>query len=204
MAAASDVHQLQHHSCGVRVQLDKVDCFLSQAKAVDAHQVLRLTQTFGPHLHLPHFFESRARIWHSIVACSAVVSGVLTFALQLHHGLVPLVLVRLVLRGDGETLGPGVEHDHVLVLGVGPLVDVEAGLQGHGFLRDGGLAAEFLLALVVLQAGRAALRRCAEHEVAPVHGLLFAEVAALPHVLAALRLARLALHDARCLLQLPL
>lgn len=124
----------------------------------------------------------------------------LTFALQLHHGLVPLVLVRLVLRGDGETLGPGVEHDHVLVLGVGPLVDVEAGLQRHGFLRDGGLAAEFLLALVVLQAGRAALRSGAEHKVAPVHGLLFAEVAALPHVLVALVLNRLTLHVTQCLL----
>ena len=121
---------------------------------------------------------------------------VLTFALQLHHGLVPLVLVRLVLRGDGEALGPGVQHDHVLVLGVGPLVDVEARLQRQGFLRDGGLAAEFLLALVVLQAGRAALRGGAEHEVPPVHGLLLAEVAALAHVLAALVLAGLALHGA--------
>lgn len=129
----------------------------------------------------------------SVHECSVRVS--LTFALQVHHGLVPLVLVRLVLRGDGETLGPGVEHDHVLVLGVGPLVDVEARLQRHGFLRHGGLAAEFLLALVVLEPGRAALRGGAEHEVPPVHGLLLAEVAALPHVFAALVLAHLALHD---------
>lgn len=121
------------------------------------------------------------------------VRAVLTFALQVHHGLVPLVLVRLVLRGDGETLGPRVQHDHVLVLGVGALVDVETRLQRHGFLWDGGLASEFLLALVVFQAGRAALRGGAEHEVPTVHGLLLAEVAALAHVLAAL--ARLALHD---------
>lgn len=133
--------------------------------------------------------------------CSALARGrarvracALTFALELHHGLEPVVLVLLVLGGQGEALGARVQHDHVLVLGVGPLVDVEAGLQGHGFLRDGGLAAEFLLALVVLQTGRAALRGGAEDEVAPMHGLLLAEVAALPHVLAAV--ARLVLHDA--------
>lgn len=118
----------------------------------------------------------------------------LTFALQLHHGLEPLVLVLLVLRGHDEALRPGVQHDHVLVLGVGPLVDVEARLQRHRLLRDGGLAAELLLALVVLQAGRTALRGGAQHEVAPVHGLLLAEVAALAHVLVAVQLARLALH----------
>lgn len=118
----------------------------------------------------------------------------LTFALEVHHGLVPLVLVRLVLGGEGEALGAGVQNDHVLVLRVGPFVDVEAGLQSHGFLRDGGLAAEFLLALVILQTGRAALRGGAEHEVATMHGLLLAEVAALPHVLAAV--ACLGLHDA--------
>lgn len=118
----------------------------------------------------------------------------LTFALEVHHGLVPLVLVRLVLGGEGEALGAGVQHDHVLVLRVGPFVDVEAGLQSHDFLRDGGLAAEFLLALVILQTGRAALRGGAENEVPTMHGLLLAEVAALPHVLAAV--ACLVLHDA--------
>lgn len=79
MAAATDVHQLQHHSGSVRVELDKVDCLVGQAKAVDAHQVLGLTQAFGPHLHLPHLFECRPRIWYSIVSHSPAVSGVLTF-----------------------------------------------------------------------------------------------------------------------------
>ena len=79
MSAASDVHQLQHHSGGIRVELDEVDRLVRQAKAVDAHQVLGLTQAFGPHLHLPHLFERRPRIWHSIVSFSPVISGVLTF-----------------------------------------------------------------------------------------------------------------------------
>ncbi|KAA8579090.1 hypothetical protein FQN60_007210 [Etheostoma spectabile] len=278
MAAASNVHQLQHYGSSIRVELNKIDSLVSQAKAIDAHQVLGLTQAFGPHFHLPNLFECRPRVGHAIVPPFLIVSGDFTYRdrtetgdlkvverksttipevvpelrevflangdcglhlegrlcdigqflgcfrncvncstyhkkrpanalvytvaqLQLvvtvHHGLVPLVLVRLVLRGDGKTLSPGVQHDHVLVLGVGPLVDVEARLQRHRFLRDGGLAAEFLLALVVLQAGRATFRSGAEHEVPPVHGLLLAKVAALPHVLAALEVTRLALHDTR-------
>lgn len=79
MATASDIHQLQHHSSSVRVEFHKVDRLVSQAKAVDAHQVLGLTQTFGPHLHLPHLFECRPRIGHSIIPRSPTVSGVLTF-----------------------------------------------------------------------------------------------------------------------------
>lgn len=80
MAAASDVHQLQHHGSSIRVEFDKVDCLVSQAKAVDAHQVLGLTQAFGPHLHLPHLFECRPGIGDSIVPRSLAVSGVLTFS----------------------------------------------------------------------------------------------------------------------------
>lgn len=62
MAAASDVHQLQHHGSSVRVELDEVDRLVGQAKAIDAHQVLGLAQAFGPHLHLPHLFERRPGI----------------------------------------------------------------------------------------------------------------------------------------------
>lgn len=140
------------------------------------------------------FLPSRMSLVQGVQTPACLRACALTFALQVHHGLVPLVLVRLVLGGEGEALGAGVQHDHVLVLRVGPLVDVEAGLQGHGFLRDGGLAAEFLLALVILQTGRAAFRGGAEHEVPTMHGLLLAEVAAPAHVLAAV--ARLVLHDA--------
>ena len=78
MAAAPDVHQLQHNGSSIRVELDKVDRLVSQAKAVDAHQVLSLTQAFGPHLHLPHLFECRPRIGYAIVPTFFAVSVVLT------------------------------------------------------------------------------------------------------------------------------
>lgn len=118
----------------------------------------------------------------------------LTLALELHHRLVPLILVGFVLRSHGEALGPRVEHDHVLVLGIRALVDVEARLERHGPLGHGRLAAELLLALVVLEARGAALGRRAQHEITPVHRLVLAEVAALPHVLCARSLAALRLH----------
>lgn len=78
MAAAADIHQLQHHSSSIRVELDEVDCLVSQTEAVDAHKVFGLTQAFGPHLHLPHLFERRPRIRYAIVPRSATVSEVLT------------------------------------------------------------------------------------------------------------------------------
>ena len=79
MAAASYVHELQHHGRSIRVELDKVDSLVGQAKAVDAHQVLGLTQAFGPHLHLPNLFECRPRIGHAIVPRCRTVREVLTF-----------------------------------------------------------------------------------------------------------------------------
>lgn len=73
MATASDVHQLQDHGGGVRVELDKVDRLLCQAKTIDTYQVLGLTQALGPHLDLPHFFKCRTRIRNSVVSCSSSV-----------------------------------------------------------------------------------------------------------------------------------
>lgn len=58
----------------------------------------------------------------------------LTVALKIQHGLVPLILDLLAVRSDGKALAAGVEHDHVLVLGIRPLVDVEAGLQVQDLL----------------------------------------------------------------------
>lgn len=79
MAAAPDVHQLQHHGGGVRVELDKVDRLVGEAEAIDAHQVLGLTQALGPHFHLPHLLERRPGIGYSVVGPFAAVSGVLTY-----------------------------------------------------------------------------------------------------------------------------
>lgn len=79
MATASHVHQLQHHSGSIGVEFHKVYRLVRQAKAVDANQVLGLTQAFGPHFHLPHLFECRSRIRHAIVPRSPILSGILTF-----------------------------------------------------------------------------------------------------------------------------
>lgn len=57
----------------------------------------------------------------------------LTVALEVQHRLVPLVLDLLAVRSDGKALAAGVEDDHVLVLGICPLVDVEASLQVQDF-----------------------------------------------------------------------
>lgn len=72
VAAAADVHQLQHHRSSVRVQLDEVDRLLRQAEAVDAHQILGLAQALGPHLHLPDLFEGRSGVWDPVVSQSSV------------------------------------------------------------------------------------------------------------------------------------
>lgn len=79
MAATPDVHQLQHHRSGIGIELDEVDSLVGQAEAVDAHQVLGLTQAFGPDLHLPDLFECRPRIWHAVVSRHSALSRVLTF-----------------------------------------------------------------------------------------------------------------------------
>lgn len=79
MAATPDVHQLQHHCSSIGIELDEVDSLVGQAEAVDAHQVLGLTQAFGPDLHLPDLFECRPGIWHAIVSCHSTISRVLTF-----------------------------------------------------------------------------------------------------------------------------
>lgn len=119
----------------------------------------------------------------------------LTSALQVQHGLIPLVLQLLRVRGHGEALSAGVQHDHVLVFRVSSLVDVKARIQVDNLLRHRRLAPEFLLALVVFKAGRAALRRRAEHEETPVRGFWLAQVTALADVLIASRLCgRLVLH----------
>lgn len=78
MAAASHVHQLQHHGGSIRVELHKVHRLVGQAKAVDANQVLGLTQAFGPYLYLPYLFECWPRIRQSIVSCTAAVIRILT------------------------------------------------------------------------------------------------------------------------------
>lgn len=78
MPAAADVHQLQHHGGRIGVEFDKVDRFLSEAEAVNAHQVLGLTQAFGPDLHLPDLLERRAGVWHAVVSQSSALSRVLT------------------------------------------------------------------------------------------------------------------------------
>ena len=58
----------------------------------------------------------------------------LTVALEVQHRLVPLVLDLLAVRSDGKALAAGIKDDHVLVLGICPLVDVEASLQVQDFL----------------------------------------------------------------------
>lgn len=78
MATAADVHELEHHGGGIRVEFNKVDGLLGQAEAVDAHQILGLTQTFGPNLHLPHLFKRGSGVWHAIVSQSSALGGVLT------------------------------------------------------------------------------------------------------------------------------
>lgn len=61
----------------------------------------------------------------------------LTVAVEVQHRLVPLILDLLAVRGDGKALAAGVEDYHVLVLGICPLVDVEAGLQVQDFFGHG-------------------------------------------------------------------
>lgn len=58
----------------------------------------------------------------------------LTVALEVQHRLVPLVLDLLAVCSDGKALAAGIKDDHVLVLGICPLVDVEASLQVQDFL----------------------------------------------------------------------
>lgn len=59
---------------------------------------------------------------------------ILTVALKVQHRLVPLVLDLFAVRSDGKGLAAGIEDYHVLVLGICPLVDVEASLQVQDFL----------------------------------------------------------------------
>ena len=58
----------------------------------------------------------------------------LTVALEIQHCLVPLILDLLAVCSDGKALAAGIKDYHVLVLGICPLVDVEAGLQVEDFL----------------------------------------------------------------------
>lgn len=60
-------------------------------------------------------------------------SSCLTVALKVQHRLVPLVLDLLAVRSDGKALAAGIKDYHVLVLGICPLVDVEASLQVQDF-----------------------------------------------------------------------
>lgn len=57
----------------------------------------------------------------------------LTVALEVQHCLVPLVLDLLAVCSDGKALAAGIKDYHVLVLGICPLVDVEASLQVEDF-----------------------------------------------------------------------
>lgn len=57
----------------------------------------------------------------------------LTVALEVQHCLVPLVLNLLAVCSDGKALAAGVKDYHVLVLGICPLVDVEATVQVQHF-----------------------------------------------------------------------
>lgn len=76
-------------------------------------------------------------------------------ALQPEHRLEPLVELLLVVENQAEALVLGVERDHVLVPGVAALIDVEAAVQEYAALRRLPVL-EFLLAVVVLEAGEAA------------------------------------------------
>lgn len=57
----------------------------------------------------------------------------LTVALKVQHRLVPLILDLLAVCSDGKALAAGIKDYHVLVLGICPLVDVEASLQVQDF-----------------------------------------------------------------------
>lgn len=57
----------------------------------------------------------------------------LTVALEIQHCLVPLVLDLLAVCSDGKALAAGIKDYHVLVLGICPLVDVEASLEVQDF-----------------------------------------------------------------------
>lgn len=93
----------------------------------------------------------------------------LTVALKVQHRLVPLVLDLLAVRGDGKALAAGIKDYHVLVLGICPLVDVEASIQVQHFLGHRRFAAEFFLVLVILQSSRTKLRGRPQNEEPPVH-----------------------------------
>lgn len=91
---------------------------------------------------------------------------------------IPALLLLLCLRRHGKVLVTGVKGDQVLVLGVRPLVDVQAAIQRDDPFGRGRLAPPLLLALVVLQPGGGApLPRLLQHEKALVAVLLLAQVA---------------------------
>lgn len=101
-------------------------------------------------------------------------------ALQPQHRLQPLVQLLLAVEDQAEALVLGVERDHVFVLGVATLVDVEAAVQQDAALRRLSVL-EFLLAVVILEAGETAGPLAAQHEVLLFHRLELLQVAAADH-----------------------
>lgn len=92
-----------------------------------------MSKTFRPNLDLPHFLEGWNRRWRATLSTTAIVFRGFTVALEVQHCLVPLILDLLAVCSDGKALAAGIKDYHVLVLGICPLVDVEAGLQVQDF-----------------------------------------------------------------------
>lgn len=78
MTTTPHIHQLEHDSSCIRVQLDKVDCLFSQTEPVYANQVLGLAKTFRPNFYLPDLLEGRTRGWYSIVSPISTVTDCFT------------------------------------------------------------------------------------------------------------------------------